>query len=116
MFEAEGYSKPFERIVAGHVQNGIDALRVNQESPVRLRPSCAFMNQPAVEFDGPNMHNDFQHFLKLGMYRQASAKLANVVQILNALCADSRFDTILGHERGGRWNSTESLPPPTQRR
>ncbi len=39
------------------------------------------MNQPTAEFDGPNMHNDFRHFLKLGMYRHPEIATDNWIYL-----------------------------------
>lgn len=39
------------------------------------------MNQPAAEFDGPNMHNDFQHYFKFGMYRHPEIATDNWIYI-----------------------------------
>ena len=39
------------------------------------------MNQPAAVIDGPNMHNDFQHYLKLGMYRHPEIATDNWIYL-----------------------------------
>lgn len=41
------------------------------------------MTQPAAVIDGPNMHNDFQHYLKLGMYRHPEIASDNWIYIDN---------------------------------
>ena len=37
--------------------------------------------KPAAVLDGPNMHNDYQHYLKLGMYRHPDIATANSIFI-----------------------------------
>lgn len=39
------------------------------------------LTMPVATVDGPNMHNDFQHFLKLGMYRHPEIKSDNWIYI-----------------------------------
>lgn len=39
------------------------------------------LSKPAVVLEGPNMHNDFQHFLKLGMYRHPEIATDNWIYI-----------------------------------
>jgi len=38
-------------------------------------------SQPAAAFDGPNMHNHFQHYLKIGMYRHPQITTDNWIYI-----------------------------------
>ena len=39
------------------------------------------MTQPAAVIDGPNRHNDFQHYLKLGMYRHSEIVTDNWIYL-----------------------------------
>lgn len=39
------------------------------------------MQQPVVTFHGRNMHNGYQHFLKLGMYRHPGIDQASTIQL-----------------------------------
>ncbi len=39
------------------------------------------MQQPVVTFRGRNMHNGYQHFLKLGMYRHPGIEKASCIQL-----------------------------------
>lgn len=39
------------------------------------------MSKPVVTFDGPNMHNGYQHFLKLGMYRHPEITTENWIHL-----------------------------------
>lgn len=39
------------------------------------------MTQPAATATGPNMHNDFQHFLKIGMYRHPEIATDNWIYV-----------------------------------
>ncbi|MCU0879991.1 MAG: polysaccharide lyase [Pirellulaceae bacterium] len=39
------------------------------------------MSQPAAVIDGPNMHNDFQHYLKFGMYRHPEIATDNWIYL-----------------------------------
>jgi hypothetical protein len=39
------------------------------------------LTKPAGLAEGPNMHNDFQHYLKLGMYRHPDINTDNWIYI-----------------------------------
>ena len=39
------------------------------------------MIRPAAVLDGPNMHNDYQHYLKLGMYRHPDIATGNSIYL-----------------------------------
>jgi hypothetical protein len=39
------------------------------------------LTRPSAVLDGPNMHNDYQHYLKLGMYRHPDIKTDNWIYL-----------------------------------
>jgi hypothetical protein len=39
------------------------------------------MTRPALSFTGPNMHNGYQHYLKLGMYRHPAINTENWIHV-----------------------------------
>lgn len=56
-------------------------IRWSQNADGRATLFLDAMTQPAGVLDGPNMHNDFQHFLKFGMYRHPEIATDNWIYI-----------------------------------
>ena len=56
-------------------------IRWSQDADGRAKLFLDDMTQPAVVIDGPNMHNDFQHYLKLGMYRHPEITTDNWIYL-----------------------------------
>jgi hypothetical protein len=56
-------------------------MRWSRNADGRAKMFLDDMTQPAVVIDGPNMHNDFQHYLKLGMYRHPEIATDNWIYL-----------------------------------
>ena len=68
-------------IEPGQWHNLAVEIRWSQKADGRAAFFLNDMNQSAAMIDGPNMHNDFQHYLKLGMYRHPEIATDNWIYL-----------------------------------